>query len=488
MANASGGYSFRLRAPGDTVAATLRFAVPVTRGQSDTFTSEITGLETGSNARTFDVDYTAARVSLRGTLRWLGTVRPGRHTFSLHSLDTSDSSLGIASVPVDVAPDGTFGFEARVPLAAARVVVSPPYLAHADGRFGGSHGTVVDVTRGQVPDVAVDFDSIGIGLTGVVTRGGEPVANETIALRVNGFTGADLVYSYLTWIWVDGQGRYALDEALPSYLGRVTVAPDRGGTVYDRPGAQPGIYDEGFDFDVDVVRQVVVEGHITQDGQPYRGDDRFVYVEVRGYDFDPAEHSDAPPYTLVASPAGQSAHIDEDGSYQATVVLPYAANVVEARVTLDRDGGDDATTYSDAVVLTDSGDAFVTLDIGHGVPRVTFTGTASTDCAGNAFLFEYDIWAFDESDGEPEYDPETDTWGGGEKLSTRLVVPDPTTGAFQVTISLPAGTVRLGRVDRASGAYTSGTVGGRTTYTSFEVFDGVSSTSWDVHGLDCPAG
>lgn len=117
---------------------------------------------------------------------------------------------------------------------------------------------------------------------------------------------------------------------------------------------------------------------------------------------------------------------------------------------------------------------------------IAFVGTASTDCAGNAFLFEYDVWAFDESDGEPEYDDETDTWGDGERLPTRMVVPDPTTGAFEVTVSLPAGTVRIGRRDRASAAYTDGTVGGRTSSTSFEVFAGTSSTGWDVEGNDCP--
>jgi hypothetical protein len=288
-------------------------------------------------------------------------------------------------------------------------------------------------------------------------------------------------------VHTNDDGSYELADTQVLFSGsidRVTVDDVYGNRVLDLTGVTPGVYDSILDIDLTAPpRGLLVQGTITQDGAPYVGDGT-VDIEFRPYAFDQADYYSSPPYALafVEPIYVWDAPVLETGVYGVSIPgsMPYTVTAVEVRVTV---GGDtDPVTYSQAVVLPAHSheDIAIPFDIQHDTPRLTLTGHALAvpECGGRPFIFTVDIWTFD-STAPTEYDDATGTWEGGVKQVTRVVVPDPETGAFDLTMWMPDGTVRLGLRMRVSDAYEQ--LAGGTTQIRESDFGGISTSTWDVN-------
>jgi hypothetical protein len=217
---------------------------------------------------------------------------------------------------------------------------------------------------------------------------------------------------------------------------------------FEITGLSPGLYEVQHDFSLDAPRTffLSVVGGLFDEGVPFEG---AVDLIVRSYVFDPEMWDVFPPYV----PWTQSVSDVEivDGVIPLMYFdLPEGTNLVSLEVRFDGQAGGWQRSFllgPDTVVSELPLMHQTPLVLDRGGPRLRIRGEArfgngEPGCPAGPFLFHQQVWAFETPPPEGLPWPPGD-WPGAVPLGRYLVVPDPFTREFDLSIALPPGTARV---------------------------------------------
>ncbi|MCU1395499.1 MAG: hypothetical protein JWM34_3927, partial [Ilumatobacteraceae bacterium] len=512
--------------PDGTYSAT--FVLPagltsVIAGSNITFSPEGSGAqivpitEGASGGVEIDLDDFPVRVHVSGVMKAFGQVanqnfifvrgREADGTFtSRDAFVTPNATDGSYSVDV-LMPTGTSEASIQLDLAGPAHAGGGQVYLPADGQ------PTLPLDPHAVNNFTLSGDLSAVRINGTVLDGGQPdPAITQLDLDVQQLDAdSNLRGDSQITIPVGADGTFLWNPDTTVYG---TVVTKLVVTVSNLPGtapaphvidmSTPGVHLDTWTIAVDDPEFYVVSGNIAEpppaSSYPYQ-------LLVTSYAFDPANYNAAVPYTVLGT---QTIDVprDADGNYSVAFTVPPDSTLVTYDMLVR--GADDGWTR--AFRRTTGGPQAIEFDIDLTRRIFTLQGTvASKDevdpndnptdvpCDIGSFLFRYTFVGFvDQPDTTtPPVQPETynpETFPGAEIDDGILVVPDPSTKEYTVSLNVPDDDATYGFVVRDFNdingplyAVPDGFPSFDTDYQVFNIGSGQNITSGPiVETVDCP--
>ncbi|MCU1401043.1 MAG: hypothetical protein JWN62_4152 [Acidimicrobiales bacterium] len=421
-------------------------------GSPDAFQGTATNIVAGqASDLVLNIDDHPIRVHVSGYMRALGQPAVQNYVF-IQGLDVHGNATGTAAGFANPsAVDGSYTVDQLLPAATDSVAIQ------VNLRSVGSNVTsYVYLSAGALthtaPDVVNNFvvsgDTSMYSLRGMALDGThvDPTVHQ-LDFDVHYYTTGHVEAGHGTVsIPVGADGSYFWNPETPlisdyeSIDVTITNLPS-GSQTHTIVLTPPGVHTDTWNVTFDHPQVYDFTGTIVDPNPTVDPPDQLV---VTTYAFDPDAFDHDPPYTPLAT---QSFDLvpDEGGTWDQPVVIPDGATMVKYQVLIHgedqgwtrvyRRQADDPQTVTFDIDLTGR-----TLQLNGSVATLgvpTDDPDVSTPCAVGAFLFRYTFVGFNsEPDTSQTGDPRQ--WLGAEIGDGIIVMPDPVTKEFDVSMNLPA--------------------------------------------------